>query len=826
MKKIILLSTLVLVAILIATMPSARRADADPQTAREVLRDLHQLRVENGAAADSVVFDRGADGTLRIMRQGAWSGSGGGPVETALQFLHSHYAALGLTEQDVALLKVVRQEKSGNTTLLTFQQFLQSMPVLNGTIDVVVEDGGVVTRVNNHAVATGTPPSTSGSATQAAQKAVDEWRTTVGQATDKRGFLLVNKDGTQPAVQLIRAREGFYATSQGLRAVHDIVLHYSNPDVVMMHVVDDHTGTVLKTRKLTVSLDATANLFDPNPINFAPLQPTGTFTDVTPDAQFIPRMVNETLHEISTDSNGKFILTGPFARIADIEAPHTAPPTFATTDFTLPRSDPGFDAANAYRAIDDATRFIHNTLGFTSVMNYSIQIDVDGVNGEDNSHYSNASPGGGGFSPGQGYLAFGRGGVPDADDCDIVLHEMGHAIQDNQTNGRYLTDGEAGAMGEGFGDFWAATMTYAQSIASGFNPALVGEWDATAYSSDNPPFLRRVDTNKVYPGDIQNEVHADGEIWSAALWNIWLQLPANEKNDLLKIVLQSQFLVPDSPTFKQGAQALLDANGQIAGIADHRALIRTSMLARGIFSNNPPGNLKATSAQNGVQLTWDDNSDVESSYQVLRGTGNETPALIATLNPNSTSYLDSTTSGGVAYTFQVVAVNPDNPSASPTSSVSITTVAVSGGSGGSGGSGSSSSSDSGSGSTSGGSGGSGSSGSNGGGGGGGGCFIATAAYGTSTEAHVVSLRAFRDHVLMHSAPGRWLVATYYAYSPPIADWIRERAWARAGVRLSLVPVIFAVENPALAGWMVLLGLALTVRLWTVRRTRRRLTAAG
>ncbi|NDD31449.1 MAG: cold shock domain-containing protein, partial [Proteobacteria bacterium] len=37
---------------------------------------------------------------------------------------------------------------------------------------------------------------------------------------------------------------------------------------------------------------------------------------------------------------------------------------------------------------------------------------------------------------------------------------------------------------------------------------------------------------------------------------------------------------------------------------------------------------------------------------------------------------------------------------------------------------------------------------------------------------MVSLRGFRDHVLLPTTPGRWFVATYYRYSPPLADWIR------------------------------------------------------
>jgi hypothetical protein len=35
-----------------------------------------------------------------------------------------------------------------------------------------------------------------------------------------------------------------------------------------------------------------------------------------------------------------------------------------------------------------------------------------------------------------------------------------------------------------------------------------------------PHCLRRIDTNLVYPGDLDGEVHDDGQIWSRALWDI------------------------------------------------------------------------------------------------------------------------------------------------------------------------------------------------------------------------------------------------------------------------------------------------------------------
>jgi hypothetical protein len=78
--------------------------------------------------------------------------------------------------------------------------------------------------------------------------------------------------------------------------------------------------------------------------------------------------------------------------------------------------------------------------------------------------------------------------------------------------------------------------------------------------------------------------------------------------------------------------------------------------------------------------------------------------------------------------------------------------------------------------------------------GGGGCFIATAAYGTSTAAEIDTLRAFRDEVLLQNSLGSQLVNLYYEVSPPVADFISEHDVLRTLVRELLVdPVAWLVE---------------------------------
>jgi hypothetical protein len=69
------------------------------------------------------------------------------------------------------------------------------------------------------------------------------------------------------------------------------------------------------------------------------------------------------------------------------------------------------------------------------------------------------------------------------------------------------------------------------------------------------------------------------------------------------------------------------------------------------------------------------------------------------------------------------------------------------------------------------------------------CFIATAAYGSLLDAHVVVLREFRDRILMDNRVGRLLVGIYYDVSPQLSDFVRENELLQAAVRFALSPFV-------------------------------------
>jgi Zn-dependent metalloprotease len=172
-------------------------------------------------------------------------------------------------------------------------------------------------------------------------------------------------------------------------------------------------------------------------------------------------------------------------------------------------------------------------------------------------------------------VSFGTGGVDDAEDGEVVIHEYGHSVQDNQVPGFGATV-EGGSMGEGFGDYLAGTVN--ASLAGDFQLTCIAEWDATSYAAGVPHCLRRLDSTKHFPEDRVGEVHADGEMWSASLFQIRTALGAAKADTL---ILQAHFLLTSRANFADGSNALVTAAQNLGFTATEVNTVRTILQSRG-----------------------------------------------------------------------------------------------------------------------------------------------------------------------------------------------------------------------------------------------------
>jgi hypothetical protein len=238
---------------------------------------------------------------------------------------------------------------------------------------------------------------------------------------------------------------------------------------------------------------ASGRVFFPNPV--AQLQDESLTDQKDADyAALQPAYVTVQL----TDLNGSGYLCGAWACVYS----ETGDPAFSTNgQYLYNRHDDRFEQVMAYYWITTAQRYIQS-LGFGStypgIDNRPQLVRLNQL-GYDNS-FATDHP--------KLELRFGKGGVDDAEDAEVILHEYGHALHFSSSPTFYGAGEESGAIGEGFGDYWAADVS--NIVASTPDPACVADWDSTSYTPGPVHCLRRLDTDKMYPADLDGKVHDDG----------------------------------------------------------------------------------------------------------------------------------------------------------------------------------------------------------------------------------------------------------------------------------------------------------------------------
>ena len=252
---------------------------------------------------------------------------------------------------------------------------------------------------------------------------------------------------------------------------------------------------------------AEALVFMPNPVvssgSYAGLEDNKDADSAALDAQRVSVQL--------TGLDGSGFLHGQYAYVVT-ETGNPAYSTDCTFDYT--RNDDRFEQVMAYYWVTQSQAYTQS-LGFTAesglwrVINGDAQRVRINQYGVDNS-FATTHP--------KDEMRFGKGGVDDAEDGEVILHELGHQIHFSQSATFFGTE-EAGAISEGFGDYWAATVS---EWATGGepDPACIAEWDSISYTAGPVHCLRRLDGTRMYPDDLTGEVHRDGTIWSHALWNL------------------------------------------------------------------------------------------------------------------------------------------------------------------------------------------------------------------------------------------------------------------------------------------------------------------
>lgn len=277
-----------------------------------------------------------------------------------------------------------------------------------------------------------------------------------------------------------------------------------------------------------------ARIFMVNPVQSSGDQ---TLTDAKDSAEAVSSSAYTTAVLRNLDAGGS--LSGRWAYVRS----ETGSPASTADAAGYTRADDQFEQVMAYFWVNEAQEYLQG-LGFGS--------ELPGANdrpqpvrinqyGADNSFFTDK----------KAEIRFGKGGVDDAEDAEVIVHEYGHAVHNAQVPG-FGTSPEAGAIGEAFGDYLAVEVGAHADEAYGWprrtDLACVADWDSTGYSAA-PHCLRRIDGAKVY-ADRVGEVHADGEIWSRALFDIRGALGARTAD---RIIVNAQFGFRPDTSFQDAA---------------------------------------------------------------------------------------------------------------------------------------------------------------------------------------------------------------------------------------------------------------------------------
>jgi subtilisin-like proprotein convertase family protein len=459
---------------------------------------------------------------------------------------------------------------SPNVTNVTFTQFIDDHRVVQGELVVHVLEDGSVQGASNALVASepadeDVDPIDQSEAEENASKAVEGTPDEIGPTelvwapSGSELVLAYAVDVTTTAPEgsfrvLVNAATGrVIATADAM----------TDRGVPAQYAPWSHRRPALTVLPATARVAQDADVCDPGPAPSAcvflpdPIYANGGDPPEVEDANSV--LTGVELEGLDSDDGH---LVGEYV---DTEgAPTDVEPTVESDGtWAAGRARPGFEAAMAYYWVDTAHRLMDD-LGFGDV--WETPIPVEPVDSET---VDNA------FWDGQAiHLGVGSDGINEGEDASGIVHEYGHAVLDFQ-NQALFDSPEGGAYHEGFGDLLAFLVTLDDRTG---DVGCLFPW------TESLECLRRLDTDLVYPDDLVNEVHADGMIYTGAIWDIFEGLLDAEgltiedcpgttdcdevRDRLLTTLLTSHGYLVSGTTLPDVAAAFEQANDAVTGGED------------------------------------------------------------------------------------------------------------------------------------------------------------------------------------------------------------------------------------------------------------------
>lgn len=530
--------------------------------------------VANEAGAMKNFFIDG--GTLSLPRAAA-------PDTIARDFLSDNSSLFRLSASDVAALRLKREDPDQGITFLTYAQTIGGVKVFEGDVQVAISKNGEVISVREGFLAPAQIGKLKSGITEAQALtkafehagrsvkgiAIAQQRATAGDAAYFSNPLNPDYEKVISELNVMRvgdsARLAWHIYAEvGPNEWYELLVDAKDGELLFRHnlYTDAAQGTVYTEDPDAAPRQLVSFVGDTTINTAAGWMGTSTVTTGNNVEAYL-----DTNADNAPDANNGAGLSNGHA-------------SSATQDFTFPFStavDPRTQQAAVVTNLFYFNNYMHDFsygLGFTETSgnfqtnnygrggtgNDSVRAEAQDGSGTNNANF--ATPPEGSRPRMQQYLFTAPN--PDRDssvDSDVVFHEYGHGISNRLIgNGSGLGGTQSGAMGEGWSDYWACTIN---------NDGVMGEY----VTQNNTRGIRRaaytvpaatVHDSYADVGAGGFQVHNDGEVWAATLWDLRTQL-GKTTTDL--IVLNGMKFTPTRPSFLNARDGILQADQNLnAGI--------------------------------------------------------------------------------------------------------------------------------------------------------------------------------------------------------------------------------------------------------------------
>ena len=248
--------------------------------------------------------------------------------------------------------------------------------------------------------------------------------------------------------------------------------------------------------------------------------------------------------------NGIYYLENNTVKIVDFTSPNWGVVTSTDGNFNYVRSQVGFQQVNAFYHISEMKKYL-DAYGFGGEMDYVINVDADGENGDDNSHYhtSSRSLEFGAYCP---TCTSGMEHVPDAEDSQVVIHEYGHAISHALSNSN-PSSLERRTIEKATADYIA--VSYSTINEDTYKWENIFKWDA-----HNEFWVGRIATSTKKYDELSftyGTPYDNSDVWVAPLMEMFFSLGKQTTDKLLFTTIEGY---TSNTTMEQAALLFIEAD--------------------------------------------------------------------------------------------------------------------------------------------------------------------------------------------------------------------------------------------------------------------------